>query len=81
MIVPGRLGILAAFCVLLTTVESTNGNEPPVPGSKSIVERNPMKIPITIEGTLSGGELVELRVHDRIAFVIRPTGKVDLQKR
>ena len=40
-----------------------------------------MKIPTRIAGTLRGGELVELRVRDRIAFLIKPTGKVDAERR
>jgi pimeloyl-ACP methyl ester carboxylesterase len=43
--------------------------------------RNAMKIPTRIAGTFSGGELVELRVRDQLAYLIRPTGKVDPRKR
>ena len=43
--------------------------------------RNAQKIPTKIAGTYKGGELVELRVRDRIAYLIKPTGKVDPQKR
>jgi hypothetical protein len=53
----------------------------PNAGSKSIAERNAMKVPIRIAGAYSGGELVELRVRDRLAYVIKPSGKVDPQKR
>lgn len=49
--------------------------------TKSLAARNAQKIPTTIAGTYQGGELVELRVQDRIAFLIKPTGKVDSQKR
>jgi hypothetical protein len=48
---------------------------------KSVAERNAMKIPTKIAGAYSGGELVELRVRDRIAYLIKPTGKVDPQRR
>jgi pimeloyl-ACP methyl ester carboxylesterase len=48
---------------------------------KSVAERNAMKIPTRIAGAYSGGELVELRVRDRIAYLIKPTGKVDPQRR
>jgi hypothetical protein len=51
------------------------------PPSKSDAERNAQKIPTKIAGTLKGGELVELRVRERIAYLIKPTGKVDPQKR
>jgi Squalene-hopene cyclase C-terminal domain/Prenyltransferase and squalene oxidase repeat len=48
---------------------------------KSVAERNAMKIPTKIAGAYSGGELVELRARDRIAYLIKPTGKVDPQRR
>jgi hypothetical protein len=48
---------------------------------KSVAERNAMKIPTKIAGAFSGGELVELRARDRIAYLIKPTGKVDPQRR
>ncbi len=51
------------------------------PASNSTAQRNAMKIPTRIAGAYSGGELVELRVRDRIAYLIKPTGKVDPQKR
>jgi pimeloyl-ACP methyl ester carboxylesterase len=53
----------------------------PKVASKSIAERNAMKIPTKIAGAYSGGELVELRVRDRIAYLVKPTGNVDPQKR
>jgi pimeloyl-ACP methyl ester carboxylesterase len=39
------------------------------------------KVPTKIAGTYKGGELLELRVRGRIAYLIKPTGKVDPQKR
>jgi pimeloyl-ACP methyl ester carboxylesterase len=47
----------------------------------SIPRATTQKIPTKIAGTYKGGELVELRVRDRIAYLIKPTGKVDPQKR
>ncbi len=52
-----------------------------VRGPESTANRNAMKIPTKIAGAYRGGELVELRVRDRIAYLIKPTGKVDPQKR
>lgn len=49
--------------------------------TKTQAERNAQKIPAKIVGTYQGGELVELRVRDRLAYLIKPTGKVDAQKR
>jgi hypothetical protein len=40
-----------------------------------------LKIPTKIAGTYRGGELVALRVRDRIAFLVKPAGAVDPQKR
>src|SRR5436309_2822123 len=51
------------------------------PASKAEADRNVQKIPTKIAGTYKGGELVELRVRGRIAYLIKPTGKVDPQKR
>ena len=48
---------------------------------RSVAERNTMKIPTRIAGVYDGGELVELRVRGRMAYLIKPTGKVDPQKR
>jgi hypothetical protein len=48
---------------------------------KSNAQRNAMKVPTKIEGAYNGGALLELRVRDRMAYLIKPTGKVDLQKR
>jgi pimeloyl-ACP methyl ester carboxylesterase len=65
------------FEVLVAAAE----DEPKSPASKSTAERNAMKIPTKIAGTYREGELVELRVRDRLAYLVKPTGKVDPQKR
>lgn len=57
------------------------GDEPKPAASKTVAERNAQKIPTKIAGTYKGGELVELRVRDRIAYLVKPTGAVDPQKR
>jgi hypothetical protein len=57
------------------------GDEPKSPVSRADADRNAQKIPTKIAGTYKGGELIELRVRDRTAYVIKPTGKVDPQKR
>jgi pimeloyl-ACP methyl ester carboxylesterase len=53
----------------------------PKPAPKPAAERGVQKVPTKIAGTYKGGELVELRVRDRIAYLIKPTGKVDPQRR
>jgi pimeloyl-ACP methyl ester carboxylesterase len=49
--------------------------------AKSVAERNAQKIPTKIAGTYRGGELVELRVCERIAYLVKPTGKIDPARR
>jgi hypothetical protein len=51
------------------------------PAAKPDAGRDAQKVPTKISGTLKGGELVQLRVRGRLAYVIKPTGKVDPQKR
>src|SRR5262249_42101139 len=43
---------------------------------KANADRNPQKVPTKIAGTYQGGELVELQVRGRLAYLIKPTGKV-----
>jgi pimeloyl-ACP methyl ester carboxylesterase len=51
------------------------------PAPKADAKRNTEKVPTKIAGTLKGGELVELWARDRIAYLIKPTGTIDRQKR
>jgi hypothetical protein len=62
---------------LLTFVAAAAGE--PVP--KSDAERAALMVPTKIAGSYRGGELVELRVRDRKAYVVKPTGAVDRDKR
>jgi pimeloyl-ACP methyl ester carboxylesterase len=64
----------ASFCTTFA-----DGPKPAV--SESQAERAARMVPTKIEGEYRGGELVELRVHDRMAYVVKPTGRVDPQKR
>jgi hypothetical protein len=57
------------------------GGEPKPPAPKTDAARNAQKVPTKIAGTYRGGQLVELRVRDCLAYLIKPTGKVDPQKR
>lgn len=50
-------------------------------GEPAFVARNAPKTPTKVAGTYQGGELVELRVRDRLAYLIKPTGVVDPHKR
>ena len=81
MIGTSRLRFVVLFCCLLMMAAQAPGEEPKSPDAKAIAERNAQKIPTKIAGTYSGGELVELRVRDRIAYLVKPTGAIDPQKR
>jgi hypothetical protein len=76
-----RLRFAVLLCGLLLMVATAAGDEPKSPDAKMVAERNAMKIPTRIAGSYSGGELVELRVRDRIAYLVKPTGAVDPEKR
>jgi hypothetical protein len=49
--------------------------------SQADAERAAKMVPTKIAGAYLGGELVELRVGERMAYLVQPTGKVDAQKR
>ena len=49
--------------------------------SKPAADRGIEKVPTKIAGTYDGGKLVELRVRDRIAYLVKPTGRLDAQRR
>jgi hypothetical protein len=51
------------------------------PASKASTGRDAQKVPTKVAGTFNGGELVKLRVRGRLAYLIKPTGKVDPQRR
>ena len=55
--------------------------EPNPPVSQSDADRAAQMVPTRIAGTYKGGQLVLLRVHDRMAYVVKPNGAVDAQKR
>lgn len=65
--------------ILFSTEASADATATPAP--KSEAERAVLTIPTKISGTYQGGELVELRVRARMAYVVKPTGTVDPQKR
>jgi hypothetical protein len=77
------VSICCCLCSLAVIVARAAADEPAAQpnAAKSVAERNAQKVPTKIAGTYRGGELVELRVRDRIAFLVRPTGKVDPARR
>jgi pimeloyl-ACP methyl ester carboxylesterase len=74
--------VLALLLVaLLSGGRAARGDEPKAATVPNANARPIEKVPTKIAGTYQGGELVELRVRDRIAFVVKPTGAVDPNKR
>jgi predicted esterase len=65
----------------MSVASSAHADDAAQPAPKSTTDRNVEKVPTKITGTYRGGELVELRVRDRIAYLVKPTGQVDVQKR
>jgi pimeloyl-ACP methyl ester carboxylesterase len=68
---------------LLILVTAAAADEPKTASSvaKSSSPRAVEKIPTKIAGTYRNGQLLPLAVHGRIAYLIKPTGAVDAQKR
>jgi hypothetical protein len=69
-----------AMVYVLPLVCSSSADEP-TPKPMSDAERAVRMVPDKIAGTFKGGELVELRVRDRMAYVVKPTGAVDAGRR
>ncbi len=83
MIRPIRRGILSALlmgCLRILAARAT-ADEPKTLPADRVANRAGEKIPTKITGTFHGGELVELGVRDRIAFLVKPTGPIDPRKR
>jgi hypothetical protein len=55
--------------------------QPTSPVASSAVPRPVQKIPTKVAGTYRNGQLLPLEVHGRIAYLIKPTGRVDAQRR
>ena len=78
MRVAKRLRVVALTCGLLMMAGRAAADEPKAPVAKSVADRNAQKIPTKISGTYNGGELIELRVRDRIAYLVKPTARSTL---
>ena len=76
-----RLSSPAVLCGFLMLASAAIADEPKTPATMTDAERAVRMVPTKIAGIYRGGELVELRVRDRMAFVVKPTGTVDSQKR
>jgi hypothetical protein len=69
------------FFMLLLLACETIAEEPKKPDETSDAKRAAQMVPAKIAGTYQGGELVELRVRNRMAYVVKPSGTVDPEKR
>src|SRR5438552_892698 len=68
------------LCGVLNIVVAAAGDEPKLPPATVTVDPTG-KVPTKIAGTYRGGELIELRARDRLAYLVKPTGEVDPQRR
>ena len=73
--------VLATVCGTLLVPVAASADPPKADASQSDAERAARMVPTKIAGTYQGGTLVELRVRDRMAYVVKSTGAVDAQKR
>ncbi|HEY8750474.1 MAG TPA: alpha/beta hydrolase [Tepidisphaeraceae bacterium] len=76
-----RRTFLASLGAVLTAVNHAAVEDLQPPATKPATNPSTSKIPTTVTGNYKGGDLIALRVHDRIAFLVKPTGPVDPQKR
>jgi Prolyl oligopeptidase family len=72
--------VVLLFALLILAVEAS-AEEPQSPAATSDAQRAVQMVPKKVAGTFAGGELVKLSVADRMAYVVKPTGKVDPQRR
>jgi pimeloyl-ACP methyl ester carboxylesterase len=77
----------AMVCLLLGVVPVIAASavaeqpQPTSPVASSGAPHPVQKIPTKVAGTYRNGQLVPLEVHGRIAYLIKPTGRVDAQRR
>lgn len=76
-----RAPLVSLLCGVLLLVTQALAQQPAAPAPEATTKRPIDKIPTKISGDYRHGELVELRVRDRIAFLVKPTGVVDAKKR
>src|SRR6185312_11034928 len=75
-----RLLAALGMCALALGA-SAIADEPPAAAPMSDAERAVKMVPTKIEANYAGGELTHLMVRGRMAYLVKPTGKVDPQKR
>jgi alpha-beta hydrolase superfamily lysophospholipase len=73
-----RLPLLCLICAAMAGfTRAADPKQPPQPDPQYILRM----IPTKIAGTYPAGKLIELRVHGRMAYLIKPTGHIASQKR
>jgi pimeloyl-ACP methyl ester carboxylesterase len=73
--------VAGLLCGMLLAVVAASADEPKPSEAKSNADRAALMVPTKIEGSYRGGELAELRVRERMAFVVKPTGAIDQEHR
>ncbi|HEX3727996.1 MAG TPA: prolyl oligopeptidase family serine peptidase [Pirellulales bacterium] len=81
MNINNRLPFGAALCLLMAFALRTFADEPQPPKTMSDAERARLMVPTKIAGSYRGGQLIELKVRGRMAYLVKPTGAVDSQRR
>ena len=76
-----RFWLTVVFLVTALSCRSVQAETTPSKQPQPDPEYVRKMIPTKIVGTYDGGDLIELRVRDRKAYLVRPTGKVDAQRR
>ncbi len=76
-----RAFVLTLTCWLALGATATFAAEPSSDDAKAAAERAVKMVPTKVAGTFRGGELIELRVRNRLAYLVKPTGKVDSKRR
>jgi pimeloyl-ACP methyl ester carboxylesterase len=74
-----RLSPIKAVAALLLLASRGIADDPKP--AEAEAKRAAQMVPTKIEATVHGGELIKLRVRDRMAYVIKPTGGIDSRKR
>ena len=69
------------LCLLMIRLQTSSFGDEPKAKPLTAEERAVMMVPTKIAATYRGGELSELRVRERMAYVVKPTGTVDPEKR
>lgn len=73
--------MFAPLAGLMLFAAVARGEEPPPAAAPANARANVQKVPTTVSGQYEHGTLVSMRVGDRIAYLIKPKGEVDSERR